>query len=65
MAFSYARGVEDATVSVLEWVAVVALVIGSGAVLWLVRSFDLATAERPRPRLVWRRSGEPRYRKAA
>jgi hypothetical protein len=57
--------VEDATVSVLEWVAAVGLVIGSGAVLWLVRAFDLATAERPRPRLVWRRASEPRYRKAA
>ena len=58
-------GVEGATVSVLEWMAAAALVIGSGAVLWLVRSFDLAAAERPRPRLVWRRVGEPRYKKAA
>ena len=51
--------------SVLEWVAAVAVVIGSGAVLWLVRSFDVAAAQRPRPRLVWRRTEKPRYEKAA
>ena len=51
--------------SVLEWVAAVAVVIGSAAVLWLVRSCDLA-AEQPRPRLVWRRrEGQPPVRKAA
>ena len=57
--------VEGGPVSVIEWVAAVAVVIGSGAVLWLVRSFDLAAAERPRPRLVWRREGQRPYRKAA
>jgi hypothetical protein len=51
-------------VSVLEWVAAVAVVIGSAAVLWLVRSCDLA-AERPRPRLVWRRERPQPVRKAA
>ena len=60
-------GVEGSTVSVLEWVGAVAVVIGSGAVLWLVRSFDAvaAAATRPRPRLVWRRQSQPPYRKAA
>jgi hypothetical protein len=52
-------------VSVLEWVAAVAVVIGSASVLWLVRACDLA-AERPRPRLVWRRrEGQPSEQKAA
>ena len=58
-------GVEGATVSVLEWVAAVAVVIGSAAVLWLVRACDVAAAGRPRPRLVWRRQGQPPDRKAA
>jgi hypothetical protein len=56
--------VEDATVTLLEWLAAVALVVGSAAVLWAVKIFgDLA--DRPRPTAVPHRKHEPMHRKAA
>jgi hypothetical protein len=57
--------VEGATLTVLEWVAAVALVVGSSAVLWAVKLFDAAPSDRPRPTLVRRRADETSYRKAA
>jgi hypothetical protein len=53
-------------VTLLEWVAAVAVVLGSSAVLWAVKFFDGVSTERPRPAAVPKRSrGEPPYRKAA
>ncbi|HVR72289.1 MAG TPA: hypothetical protein VMT87_15710 [Vicinamibacteria bacterium] len=51
--------------TVLEWVAAVAVVLGSAAVLWAVRVFAGAPADRPRPTAVPRRRRETAYRKAA
>jgi hypothetical protein len=52
-------------VTVLEWVAAVALVLGSAAVLWAVRLFDGVSTDRPRPTAVPRRRRETSFRKAA
>jgi hypothetical protein len=49
---------------VLEWVAAVAVVLGSAAVLWAVRLFD-GVSDRPRPTAVPRRRRETSVRKAA
>ena len=51
--------------TVLEWVAAVAVVLGSAAVLWAVRLFDGISSDRPRPTAVPRRRRETSYRKAA
>jgi hypothetical protein len=61
----YARGVEDATVTLIEWVAAVAVVLGSAAVLWAVKMFDEVGEDRPRSLAAPRRRREPPYRKAA
>jgi hypothetical protein len=52
-------------VTVLEWLAAVAVVLGSAAVLWAVRLFDGVPADRPRLRAVPRRRREASARKAA
>jgi hypothetical protein len=57
--------VEDATVTLLEWLAAVALVVGSAAVLWAVKIFDDLAEERPRPTAVAHRKHGPMERKAA
>jgi len=57
---------EDATVTLLEWVAAVAVVLGSAAVLWAVKSFDDLAAKRWRPTAVPRRRRQAApHRKAA
>ena len=43
------RFVEEPTVTLIECVAAVALVLGSAAVLWAVKLFDGVGVERPRP----------------
>lgn len=66
MTLAYARRVEDATVTLLEWLAAVAVILGSSAVLWAVKFFDGVSTERSRPAAVPKRArGEPPYRKAA
>jgi nitrogen fixation-related uncharacterized protein len=59
--------VEDQNVTLLEWVAAVAVVVGSAAVLWAVKLFDdLASSERSRPAIVRRRRRpDTPFRKAA
>jgi hypothetical protein len=42
-------------VTLLEWVAAIAVVLGSVAVLWAVKTFDDVVFARPRPRAVPRR----------
>lgn len=41
--------------TLLEWVAAVAVIFGSAAVLWAVKSFDDIAAKRWRPTAVPRR----------
>jgi hypothetical protein len=54
------------TVTLLEWLAAVTVVLGSSAVLWAVIFFDGVSTERSRPAAVPKRArGEPPYRKAA
>lgn len=40
---------EERTVTLIECVAAVALVLGSAAVLWAVKIFDGVGVDRPRP----------------
>jgi hypothetical protein len=56
--------VEDPTVTLLEWVAAVAVVVGSAAVLWAVKVFDEVASAR-RPHAVPRRRAAASYGKAA
>jgi hypothetical protein len=57
--------VEDATVTLIEWLAAVAVVLGSAAVLWAVKTFDGVGTDQPRPVAVPRRRRETPDRKAA
>jgi hypothetical protein len=49
----------------LEWVAAVAVIVGSAAVLWAVRVFDAIPAGRRYPKAVPRRQTPAHARKAA
>jgi hypothetical protein len=52
-------------VTLIEWVAAMAVVLGSAAVLWAVKMFDGVGTDRPRSVTAPRRHRETPYRKAA
>jgi hypothetical protein len=57
--------VEEPTVTLIECVAAVALVLGSAAVLWAVKIFDGVGVERPRPIAAPPLRRDTTFRKAA